>query len=469
MKTNIRLSASKISTITGDNKWSFKKDLLIDLLKQNHNEIYIKIKNSFDRKLKKSNENKLLKKILNKNINKLDIDSKINTLIKETLDKPIIDKTVKKDLIKKIDKTVNTKNDIKKLNIHKSTKKIIKQKIDSIISNINKEYTNLDNKSDKNINKIDEINKIDKNNKVDINKIKLDITKKITKKINNDETIKNKEKEIEKMNKEIDNNINEINKIIQKAKTKETIKRKIDKCNEINSDNIECKKKFVKLETDKEIIQRIEKSNKIDLSSKINIKSKDLKELNKKEDLNKKIENSNLTLKDKKAVQKSIQSETNKRYGTYRENYTVQYLKDKFKFKVKIDKRYIYKKIKTINNINFFIIGQIDGLYNDDTIIEIKNRTKRLFYRVYNYEKVQIMIYMYIYNLKKSKLVENLNNEINIIDLNYSEEYINKVLNHIYKFIQFYSILLTNIEYQRAVLLKDNNEFDLFYNKINYD
>ena len=48
---------------------------------------------------------------------------------------------------------------------------------------------------------------------------------------------------------------------------------------------------------------------------------------------------------------------------------------------------------------------------------------------------------MYIYNLKKSKLVENLNNEINIIDLNYSEEYINKVLNHIYNlynFILFY-------------------------------
>ena len=65
--------------------------------------------------------------------------------------------------------------------------------------------------------------------------------------------------------------ISTINKIIQKQ-TKETIKRKIDKCNEINSDNIECKKKFVKLETDKEIIQRIEKSNKIDLSSKINIK-----------------------------------------------------------------------------------------------------------------------------------------------------------------------------------------------------
>ena len=95
-------------------------------------------------------------------------------------------------------------------------------------------------------------------------------------------------------------NINEISKIIEIETKKESLKRKINSCNELDTNSAECKKKFVKTETDSEKIKRIEKEKNININSKISVKSNNTKELNlKKNEIIKKIEFKNFFDKEK--------------------------------------------------------------------------------------------------------------------------------------------------------------------------
>ncbi len=422
---------SNISIITGDNKWKSLKDYTIDLWKRYHFFDYKTTKNKFDKKLEQSKQNASIKKSIQNDIQKLNIKPDVKNIINHKINNPIIDKKLKKDLINNIDKSINTSNNIKKLNVNYDIKNIIHNQIKNIqnstdVSNINK--TTLHN----------DLKKIIKNNNS----------------LNNSKNIS-----------DLSKNIDEITNIINTENNKESIKRKILSCNEINTNKLECKKKFVKTETDTEKIKRIEKEQNIKINSKINVKSNDTKHLDtKKSDIIKSINNSKLSEKDKLDVKKSIENESNKRYGTIRENFTFNHLIDIYGTNIIIDKEH---KIKKLFN-NFYIIGEIDGLLNNDTIIEIKNRTNRLFHRIYNYEKVQIIMYMHLYGLKHSKLVENFNNQINIIDLDMDEDFLKYVLHKIYKFSRFYNELLKNIELKRITLLGTDKEFKKLYNAFSF-
>lgn len=422
---------SNISIITGDNKWKSLKDYTIDLWKRYHFFDYKTTKNKFDKKLEQSKQNDSIKKSIKNDMQKLNITSDIKNIINYKINKHIIDKELKKDLINNIDKSINTSNNIKKLNVNSDINNIIYNQIKNIqnstdIYNINK--TTLHN----------DLKNIIQNNPL----------------LNNSKNIS-----------VLSKNINEITDIITTENNKESIKRKILSCNEINSNKLECKKKFVKTETDSEKINRIEKEQNININSKINIKSNDTKHLdNKKSDIIKSINNSKLSEKDKLDVKKSIENESNKRYGTIRENFTFNHLINIYGPNIVIDKEH---KIKKLFN-NFYIIGEIDGLLNNDTIIEIKNRTNRLFYRIYNYEKVQIIMYMYLCSMKHSKLVENFNNQINIIDLDMDEDFLKYILDKIYKFTKFYNKLLKNIELKRITLLGTDKEFKKLYNAFSF-
>ena len=430
---NIFISISNVSVITGHNKWKSKKDLIIDLWKRFDYINYINTKNSFDEKLKLSNQNKSIKESIKKNVKNIsesiNINTEFKTALKLSLEKSVIDKSVKNDLIKKIDKSIDTKQNIKQLNVNNDIKKIIKKQIKNIKNN-----DNIDNQT---------IHDIQNNLKQSLLS-----NEKLNNKKNNDE-----------MNK----NINEISKIIEIETKKESLKRKINSCNELDTNSAECKKKFVKTETDSEKIKRIEKEKNININSKISVKSNNTKELNLKNDIIKKIDSTNLSDKEKEDVKKSVINESNKRYGTIRENFTVNYLRNIYDFDIVIDKSYKRKLINTINNKKFYLSGEIDGIYNNDTIIEIKNRTKRLFHRIYNYEKVQIVLYMYLWNMNKSKLVENYNNQINIIDSDLDSRFLDKILLELKHFSNFYYKLLHDIDYKRATLLSNDAEFNTFY------
>ena len=58
-----------------------------------------------------------------------------------------------------------------------------------------------------------------------------------------------------------------------------------------------------------------------------------------------------------------------------------------------------------------------------DVIVETKNRTKRLFHRIPNYEKVQLEAYMFLTEMDKAIHIECYNDEQNKTDYNHDAEF----------------------------------------------
>ena len=77
------------------------------------------------------------------------------------------------------------------------------------------------------------------------------------------------------------------------------------------------------------------------------------------------------------------------------------------------------------------ICGKFDGFNDDDVLIEIKNRMRRLFGRVVDYEKVQIHVYMAMAQTERSQLVERYQDKIMIHQVEFDGEFMDNILSQL--------------------------------------
>lgn len=221
---------------------------------------------------------------------------------------------------------------------------------------------------------------------------------------------------------------------------------------------------FIK-ENDNDIIQKISNNNNIDLSNELKncIKSKNTGDLNTlKSIIFEKI--GNLKEEEKKEITKSITNLTNTKFGIKNENDITKIYETMTGNKIVKDNKYHKVKIFQYDNLNIYIGGKIDGFSTESsTLIEVKNRVHKLFYELRNYEKVQIMSYMYLFSVSKGHLVEAHKKKdetnINIIEVSFDENYMDYIINKIIVFIRFFSTFMNDHEY-KINLLKNNNEIE---------
>tara|TARA_B110000037_G_C17112684_1_gene502531 strand:- start:753 stop:1793 length:1041 start_codon:yes stop_codon:yes gene_type:complete len=298
------------------------------------------------------------------------------------------------------------------------------------------------------INLVNELNKKREKGVNNVN-VKETLEKKLVEK-NIDLQIKNMSKE------DISTEI--LNRTDLTQKDKIEIKKELDKLHNIDENKVEYKKEANKIIYDKEIVKNA------NLSSDVNKTLKSVHELetNKKK-IMKKIDKMDISIKEKELIKKSVNSVSNKRYGTEREKSTVEYLYNKHNVNVIINKKYFKKSFYKTYNTTFKFVGEIDGMLEDGTIIEIKNRTKRLFKRVYNYEKDQLYVYMYLLQKDECILVEQYNNLINDILVKLDNKYMNNLLNKLKLFGNYYSELIHNIDMQKELLLCSDSDFKNIY------
>ena len=70
----------------------------------------------------------------------------------------------------------------------------------------------------------------------------------------------------------------------------------------------------------------------------------------------------------------------------------------------------LYKKhLYSDDKYKIIIQGKIDGMINNDTVVESKNRSKRLFHKIPEYEKVQLEAYLFLTNTDRALHIENYN------------------------------------------------------------
>ena len=224
-----------------------------------------------------------------------------------------------------------------------------------------------------------------------------------------------------------------------------------------------------KIENNDECIERITKSYNIDLKDHINtcLKTKDVQSLSdNQENIIKKCQNMNHD--DLSKLKSSIISKTNTNFGTRFEGNSIEIYQQKFNTQVNLTTKFFKKKIGSSNNIDWFMGGKIDGITNDKILIEVKNRTKKLFYNLRDYEKVQVMVYLKILDLKKAHLVESLKNnkeEMNMIEIDFDADFWKQeILKKIVLFINFFDIFINDIDL-RIKFLKNSEFIDDLYEK----
>lgn len=183
-------------------------------------------------------------------------------------------------------------------------------------------------------------------------------------------------------------------------------------------------------ETPEEILKRLSKTHKIDdVSSQLYkcLKADNVSDLKTNQNsLIKKFEK--LPESDKALVKECVKRKTNTNFGTKFESTTLKKYMEETGDKVDTVNTFYKKDLFITKNKNVWSIGgRIDGINKDKVLIEIKNRVNKLFYKLRDYEKVQVYAYMSILNLQKAKLVESIktNNscDINIIDVEYDPQW----------------------------------------------
>lgn len=170
-----------------------------------------------------------------------------------------------------------------------------------------------------------------------------------------------------------------------------------------------------------------------------------------------------------------ITSFTNRGYGTQHEDSAVDLYSKQTGAVVSDQQKKVVKKIVTSQSppVEWNLIGKIDGLatFKDGSqkIVEIKNRTTRLFGVLKGYEKPQIQSYLKLTGHNEGHLVESLNidkaktpygrqREIKIIPVTYEPEYWNFLKTRMAGFVNFFGDFLKNDQLQDLVLMGPNQQ-----------
>jgi hypothetical protein len=89
------------------------------------------------------------------------------------------------------------------------------------------------------------------------------------------------------------------------------------------------------------------------------------------------------------------------------------------------DDAFYSREVCTLGDTKFVVIGKIDRIEERDgnrILVEIKNRTNRLFRRVVEYEMIQVQVYLQLLGLVNARLVEQYNNQVLSHDITRDEE-----------------------------------------------
>jgi hypothetical protein len=141
----------------------------------------------------------------------------------------------------------------------------------------------------------------------------------------------------------------------------------------------------------------------------------------------------NLSTEQKAEVISHITSNVYTSHGTRSEDRTSDKVEVDEKVRLVRDNSFYYIELPTIEGVKFSVCGKIDRIEEREdgtrVLVEIKNRTNRLFGRVVEYEFVQVQVYLQMLGLVHARLVEQYNNQVMSHDVDRDEEtWVNELL-----------------------------------------
>jgi hypothetical protein len=139
-----------------------------------------------------------------------------------------------------------------------------------------------------------------------------------------------------------------------------------------------------------------------------------------------------LTNEQKCDVIEHIRSRIYTSHGTRSEDKTSDKMESEENVILKKDNSFYRISICEIGEFDFEIVGKIDRIQEmpdgSRVLVEIKNRTKRLFRKVPDYEYIQVQTYLQMLNLEHARLVEQFNSQIMSHDIDRDDEFWKEVM-----------------------------------------
>jgi hypothetical protein len=158
----------------------------------------------------------------------------------------------------------------------------------------------------------------------------------------------------------------------------------------------------------------------------------------KKRELAKLIDKS-VSKEQKETYKQDIKTFVNTAHGTKTEDYTLATYESENDVILDKSQKFYKSELFEINGIKFKVGGRMDGIDHDSRcVVEIKNRTRGLFYELRDYESTQIMIYMYLLGYESSKLVEMYKTKRTVkkhcIDVEYNKGHMDSIITRLESF-----------------------------------
>lgn len=121
-----------------------------------------------------------------------------------------------------------------------------------------------------------------------------------------------------------------------------------------------------------------------------------------------------LSSDDAKLVQEELRKTMFTSYGTTKEDGVLSVLATEMGMEFATDENVLYAcTIESPTGTRWKLVGRIDGMTKDgQTILEVKNRMRRLFMKAVEYERIQVECYLrMIQTTRSAMLVESMTNE----------------------------------------------------------
>jgi hypothetical protein len=132
-----------------------------------------------------------------------------------------------------------------------------------------------------------------------------------------------------------------------------------------------------------------------------------------------------LSTTQKAEVIEHLRSKVYTTHGTRSEDKTADKVAQDEGVRLIRDDSFYNVNICIINGVHFVVCGKIDRIEErpdgSRVLVEIKNRTNRLFRRVVEYEMVQVQVYLQMLGLVHARLVEQYNNQVATHDIDRDE------------------------------------------------
>ena len=139
-----------------------------------------------------------------------------------------------------------------------------------------------------------------------------------------------------------------------------------------------------------------------------------------------------------KCLESSVKQDIRMKRGNIKENSNLDKTQAKRNIIIKERNSKMYERElynDSEGKFNIVIKGKVDGM-NDDIVVETKNRTKRLFNSIPEYEKVQLNSYMFLTDKDKSLHIECYNETQNSTEYHLDKLFWEDCCNKIIEFVK---------------------------------